>query len=326
MKKLTKMLTILMVITGLLLIVSAQITFAEKEGEIRGDPKYKFFLANVGAPHPFWAVFENGMNDASKLLNVSTVLEYSGGDDAKQVDMVYTAIAEGADGIGVNIQNDTAFDVPVQEALDAGIPVIAFNTDDSEHAAGNPRLAYIGQDFVEAGYAIGKYMAKLIPEGSNVVCPVEIPGAVYAVSRYEGVKKALDEANIKSEVLDSGFTSLSETLTRLESYLLGHPEVDAILAMGGMPHEMAPQALDEIGLKNVIVGGFDITPKILEYIKNGKSVAAVDQQGYVQGFYTVMQLYLAVAGSISPCDMNTGSAIIDKSNIEAIEAVIGKYR
>jgi simple sugar transport system substrate-binding protein len=287
--------------------------------------KFKFFLANVGAPHPFWAVFENGMKDAAKLCNASAIIEYSGGDDQKQVDMVYTAIAQGADGIGVNIQNDTAFDVPVQKALAAGIPVIAFNTDDSQHAAGNSRLAYIGQDFVEAGYAIAKYMAKMLPAGSFVVCPVEIPGAVYALKRYEGVKKGLDEKGIKSEVLDAGYTSLPETLQRLESYLLGHPEVNAILAMGGMPHEMAPKALEEVGLKNVLVGGFDVTPGIIDHIKKGKSVAAVDQQGYVQGFQTVMQLYLAKFG-ITPCDMNTGSAIIDKSNISTVEKVIGKYR
>ena len=194
--------------------------------------RFKFFLACVGAPHPFWAVFENGMKDAAKLCGAEAVIEYAGGDDQKQVDMVYTAIAQKADGIGVNIQNDTIFDIPVKKALAAGIPVVAFNTDDSQHAAGNARLAYIGQDFVAAGYAIGKYMADMLPSGCFVACPVEVPGAVYAIKRYEGVKKAFDEKGIKTEVVDAGATSLPDTLQRVESYLLGHPEVKAVCAMG----------------------------------------------------------------------------------------------
>jgi simple sugar transport system substrate-binding protein len=286
---------------------------------------FKFFLANPGAPHPFWAVFENGMNDAAKLCYSDAVIEFSGGDDQKQVDMVYTAIAQKADGIGICIQNDTIFDIPVQKALAAGIPVVAYNTDDSQHAAGNGRLCYIGQDFAAAGYAIGKYMANMLPSGCFVACPVEVPGAVYAIQRYAGVKKAFDEKGIKTEVVDAGATSLPDTLQRLESYLLGHPEVKAICAMGGMPHEMAPKALEDLKMKNVLVGGFDVTTGILDYIKAGKSVAAVDQQGYMQGFYTVMELYLAKLG-IAPADINTGSAIIDKSNIDLIAKVIGKYR
>ena len=38
------------------------------------------------------------------------------------------------------------FDEAVQKAVDAGIPVITTNVDDSEGAAGNARLAFVGQD------------------------------------------------------------------------------------------------------------------------------------------------------------------------------------
>ena len=282
-------------------------------------PKYRFVLASYcGAGNPFWTIVEDGMRDAAKILGVEAVMQYAGEDTGKQIDFIDVAIAKGVDGIGVVIHDSTAFDAPVQRARDAGIPVVAYNIDDEEGAAGNARQAFIGQTFKVAGYKIGKIMVERLPAGCSVVCPVEWPGAVYAVERYAGVKKALDEKGIKSEMLDTGAVSLSDTLTRLESYLIGHPEVKAVIGLGGMPTAMAPKAIEETELKGVLTGGFDINSYIIKNIKvvNGKGL--VDQQAYLQGFYTVVQLYLANMGLI-PLDMDTGCAIIDKTNVDLVD-------
>lgn len=282
-------------------------------------PKYKFILASYcGAGNPFWSIVEDGMRDAAKALGVEAVMQYAGEDTGKQIDFIDVAIAGGVDGIGVVIHDSTAFDAPVQRARDAGIPVVAFNIDDEEGALGNARQAFIGQTFKVAGYKIGKIMAELLPAGCSVVCPVEWPGAVYAVERYAGVKEALDEKGIKSEMLDTGAVSLSDTLTRIESYLIGHPEVKAVIGLGGMPTAMAPKAVEEVGLKDVLTGGFDINSHIIRNVKEGKTVATVDQQAYLQGFYAVVQLYLANMGLV-PLDMDTGSAVIDKTNVDLVD-------
>ena len=49
----------------------------------------------------------------------------------------------------------TAFNSPTNKALAAKIPVVAYNAD----AAGNPRLAYIGQDLFVSGQEMGKHIA-----------------------------------------------------------------------------------------------------------------------------------------------------------------------
>ena len=63
--------------------------------------------------------------------------------------------------------------------------------------------------------------------GDFVVAPVEHPEATYAKERYVGVKKALDEAGIKSEVLDTGAVSLEDTLNKITQYLIGHKNTTA---------------------------------------------------------------------------------------------------
>ena len=69
------------------------------------------------------------------------------------------------------------------------MPVVSFNNDDSEGAAGNCRMAYMGQDMVSTGYVIAKRMIEDhgIGEGDLVFTPVEWPEAVYAGLRQRGV-------------------------------------------------------------------------------------------------------------------------------------------
>jgi simple sugar transport system substrate-binding protein len=288
--------------------------------------KYKFVLASHGSSGDiFWESVNTGMEEAAKLLGVEAVMQYSKGDIAAEVNFIETAIAAKVDGIGVVISDSDAFDAPIKKALDAGIPTIAVNTDDGEGADGNPRLAYIGQDFTVAGYAIGKKMAEHLKSGDHVACPVEIPGAVYAQKRYAGVKKALDEKGITSEMVDAGYETLSVTLTRIAAYLQGHPETKAVISLGGMPNEMASKAIAELRLEGkVISGGFDISEGIYRDIKAGKTLYGLDQQPYSQGFFTIVMLYAAVAKGQTPMDINTGSAIISKENIDKYTKVYEK--
>jgi len=317
-----KRILVVLYLIGLVLLIGSIMTSG-----YAAQPTYKFVLVSHGSPgDPFWTRVKRGMEDAAKALGVSAVMQYSQGDIGKEVTFIESAIAAKVDGIGVVISDSDAFDKPIGKAIEAGIPVIAFNTDDAEGAKGNPRQAYIGQDFVKAGYAIGKKMLEYLPEGGHVVCPVELPGAVYAQKRYEGVKKALKEKNITSEMLDAGYETLALTLSRIESYLEGHPETNGVISLGGMPTEMAPKAIEELGLEGKVVnGGFDITPGIIRNIIERRTIATVDQQPYVQGYLTVVELYLANIGNFAPMDINTGSAIIDKSNAAIVQELTKKY-
>ena len=76
-------------------------------------------------------------------------------DIAEMVNAVNAAIAAKADAIAVPIVDPKAFDKPIQAALDAGIPVFAYNAD-APRVRRNPRLAYIGQDLYLSGYQMGE--------------------------------------------------------------------------------------------------------------------------------------------------------------------------
>ena len=281
---------------------------------------YRFTMVIYGTTgNPFWAKVVAGATETADVLGVNLDIQYADDDAERQINILETAITNQVDGIGIIINYDDAYNRVVQRAIDSGIPVIAYNIDHSLGYEGNARMAFIGQDFQVAGYLITRRLIEEagIGRGDHVVAPVEHPGAVYAQQRYAGVRRALDEVGATSEVLDTGGVSLEDTLDRLTQYLLGRRDTAAVLAMGGMPMEMAPQAIRDAGL-DIPNAGFDISARIVTNILEGRSLATVDQQPYLQGANTVMQLYLNNKYGLLPVDINTGGAIIDQTNAQIV--------
>jgi simple sugar transport system substrate-binding protein len=275
----------------------------------------------------FWTPLIQGAQDAAAAQGVTLDIQYGDSDPVKQNTLIEAAVANQVDGIAVALYDDEAFDESVCAAVEGGIPVVAFNVDDSQGAEGNCRSAFMGQDFVESGYLIASRLIEEhdIGEGDHVYAPVELPEAVYAQLRYEGVKRALDEVGATSEVVGTGF-NLSEALTTHVQYLLGRPETAGIVALGSVPLTTAPQAIGEAGL-DIPIAGFDLTPEIIDGIEGGTITATVDQQPYSQGFYAITQLALLARYGLYPSDMNTGgSGLVDATNVAVVRELIGTYR
>jgi len=269
-----------------------------------------------------------GANDAAKQMDVDLDIQYANNDQATENNIIQTAIANKVDGIAAIIWDDNAFNKTICDATKAGIPVIAFNIDHSQGAkSGNCRLAFIGQDFPATGYLIGKRMieAAHLKAGDLVFTPVEFPDAVYATKRHEGVQKALDEVGAESEMIGTG-GDLPQVLTKEVQYLIGHPEVKAVIGLGAQPMIEIVPAMKQAGVK-VPVGGFDLSKDILQGIADGDITATVDQQPYSQGYYAVVQLAQKIRFGLYPSDMNTGgNGMVDNTNYKFAATLAGQYR
>ena len=313
--------TAVLAVCVVLLLSMATAVFAGGQAERPvATEDYRLTMVIYGTTgNPFWAKVVAGATETAEVLGVDLDIQYADDDAERQINILETAITNQVDGIGIIINYDDAYNRVVQRAVDSGIPVIAYNIDHTLGAEGNARMAFIGQDFQVAGYLITRRLIEEagIGRGDHVVAPVEHPGAVYAQQRYAGVRRALEEVGATSEVLDTGGVSLEDTLDRLTQYLLGRRDTAAVLAMGQMPMEMAPQAIRDAGL-DIPNAGFDISVRIVTNILEGRSLATVDQQPYLQGANTVMQLYLNNKYGLLPVDINTGGAIIDQSNAQIV--------
>lgn len=285
------------------------------------------FIIYAGPEVEFFVPVVNGAEEAAEQFGINLNVQYAEEDNTQQNNLIESAIASGADAIAVSIQDNDAFTNTICDARDAGIPVVSFNVDASEGPVLDCRMAFMGQDFVETGYIIGQRMIEEhgIGEGDLVFAPVEAPEAVYAVQRYEGLQRALEEVGAESELVGTGF-NLADVQTTIVQYLLGQPDTAAIVALGSAPLTVAPAAIDEAGI-DLPIGGFDLTDEIIASIQDGTITATVDQQPFSQGYFAVTQLVLNLEYGLFPSNMNTGgTGLVDDTNVDIVAELVGEIR
>ena len=284
------------------------------------NKKLRFIFITTVAGENFFIPVKMGMEDAARMMGVEcTFTGTEGVDIPAQAGMVRRAIRDGYDGIALNIIDPEGFDAVVSEAIEAGIPVVAFNTDD--HATPNARLSSVSQHLYEAGKTLGREAAKFIPDGSEILMTMHDEGISALEDRLRGIQDGLKEAgknNIKWKVVITG-SSGAESAGVIGRELRANPNIKIVLCTGQADTEGAGIV---IGRQNpdqdYKAAGFDLSPEILHHIKQGHIAFSIDQQPYIQGFYPVIQLTLLKRFGIMPSDMDTGAILITGQNADSV--------
>jgi simple sugar transport system substrate-binding protein len=290
-----------------------------EEGQGAGNfpqtPKYRFVFVNHVTTNPFFVPTQYGAEDASALLK--TDFQWTGSEKADVAEMVNamnTAITGNVDGIAVAITDQKAFNGPTEKALEAGIPVVSYNAD----AAGNPRLAYIGQDLFLSGVEMGKRIVELVPEG-KVALFIATPGSLNIQPRIDGAIKAIKDSGrpIEYDTIATG-AELNEELSRVDAYHIGNKDVKGLFAVDAGSTQSVAQVIQKYKLRDEGVkgGGYDTLPKTLELLQDDQIDFTIDQQPYLQGFYPVVQLYITkISGGLTGTgEMNTGLKFVTKDD------------
>ena len=109
-------------------------------------------------------------------------------------------------------------------------------------------------------------------------------------------------------------------IARMTAWLQANPKPAGILFDGGQILMGAQDLLEPLGYGpgDIPCGGFDLNPKVTELIKTGWVDVTIDQQPYLQGFLAVLTLYLTAWGYFEFPDINTGSYVVDRTNIDKV--------
>ncbi len=149
-------------------------------------PEMTVAMITHGAPgDTFWDIIRKGAEAAAAKDNVK--FQYSADPDSgKQATLIQSAIDAKVDGIAVTLPDPPAIAPAVQKAIDAGIPVVAFNAGIGNYAESGA-LSYFGSDESLAGETAGK---RASDEGfKNLLCVIQEQGQVQLEARCDGVKK-----------------------------------------------------------------------------------------------------------------------------------------
>jgi simple sugar transport system substrate-binding protein len=286
---------------------------------------YKFTFVNHVTTNPFFTTTQSGASDACKLLGCS--YQWTGSQTSNVGEMVNafnSAISAGVDGIAIALVDLHAFNGPTTKALQAKIPVVAYNAD----AATNARLAYIGQDLFVSGQKMGEMIATLVPSG-DVALFIATPGALNIQPRIDGAKDALkSHSGITPHVVATGAAVPAE-LTVIDSYATAHPNTKGYFAVDAGSTQGVAQTIQKHGLraKGIKGGGYDLTPVTQQLLAADQIDFTIDQQPYLQGFFPILEMYLyQVTQTLTGmADVNTGLKFLDKTTVIPYNSTKSRY-
>ena len=285
-------------------------------GIFKAPKKYRFVFVNHVTTNPFFVPTKYGAEDACKLLGCT--YQWTGSESSNVGEMVNamnSAISSKADGIAVSLVDAKAFNGPTENALNAKIPVVGYNAD----AAGNARLAYIGQDLFVSGQEMGKRIVELVPSG-DVALFIATPGSLNIQPRIDGAIDSIKKSgkSIAYHTVATG-AEVPKELSTIDAYWVGHKDTKGMFAVDAGSTQSTAQVIKKYGLrdKGVKGGGYDLLDPTIKLLADGQIDFTIDQQPYLQGFLPVLQLFTYKASETltGMADVNTGLKFLDKSTV-----------
>ncbi len=288
-------------------------------GVFGASKKYHFVMVNHVTTNSFFTATIYGCQDACALTGSS--FQWTGSNNSIVNEMVSafnSAIAGHADGIGCCLIDNTAFNSPVDQALSKGIPVIAYNADVAEGVKNN-RMAYVGQNNLTAGAAVGEAILKAgIKSGDLVAGIIATPGTGNIQPRIDGAKPVLQKAGVNFVEVGTSATEGAPEYNKISSWYAGHQDVKWMMGVDSGDSNAVAQFIQKQGLKGKVGASvWDVGLPVVQAINAGYVTLTIDQQAYLQGFDTIMQLYLwnVSGGLMKPTNTDTGLGIVTKDNV-----------
>ncbi|MEL6893109.1 MAG: sugar ABC transporter substrate-binding protein [Actinomycetota bacterium] len=247
-----------------------------------------FHMVTHSDDGPFWSVVQRGAEAAAEDLGVTLVWKPGVNDAQVMVQDIEAAIAEGADGIAASLPDPDALISPLQEAVNGGIPVITLNSGSNDYQEIGA-LTHVGQSEDVAGNGAGLRFNEA--GATKVLCAFQEQGNVGLEERCNGLAETFDgETVIEFMGLDADTTEQQNTIN---AFIAADPDIDGILGVGPVITMSALRASQDLG-RDMIIGGFDLTPELLGAIEAGDVAFTVDQQQYLQGYMPVLLMYLNI--------------------------------
>lgn len=314
---------------GNFLRVATLATALAAAGTAQADPLNIIFTTHASATNVFFQAVKKGFDDACARIEANCQMIFTQGEHAvdEQVANFAAAVAQKPDILITTIIDDQALDAPIKAAVDAGITVLASNSDDSQGAAGNARLGFIGVNEFTTGYTGAKAMAEFFPkEGPiKVAIGLSAPDRPWSQTRSKGMIKYLEEWKAEHTDRDISWETMASSTDpntaaeRVGAYLNANPGTTAYFDTGWF-HVGVAQTLRDRGIEpgKILLNCFDLVPQCLQEIKSGYVQATVDQQPYTEGFMSVMNGYLMKNFKLDGLEVDTGKQVIRKEDVDAI--------
>jgi ribose transport system substrate-binding protein len=288
---------------------------------------FVFVAANLQVP--YWQAAGAGFTKAGAQFKVRTdFLGPNTYNPKAERDALDQAVQQKATGILLGVTDPTLLKDSIDKAIATGIPVITMDSD----APASKRLFFIGTNNYEVGTTGGMRLAQELKGKGNVVV-FTMPDQRNMQDRLHGYRDALERTpGIKiTRVVDiQGDPRIAfDTATQIVGK--EKDQVDAFVCLEAQSGKEVAGVLNSYHITGKVVMAMDTDPETLDFIKNGVIAATISQKPYTMAFVGMQMLdnlYHHKPSSLEtdwskdsfapiPSFVDTGSALIDKSNIDS---------
>ncbi|GAB4134640.1 substrate-binding domain-containing protein [Thermopirellula anaerolimosa] len=272
----------------------------------------------------FWETVKEGAEDAAKALNVEMKWEgpLTETELAEQNKIIENMISLQVDGIALAPLNRAAQRRTVENAVQAGIPVVIF---DSE-IDGNAHTSFVATNNTQGGVLAARHMAELLGDKKGRVLVLRfVQGTGSTEARAEGFISAAKEAGLELAgdpyPEDATVAGCKKTAANtLEQFVEdGALKLDGIFACNDRSTLGMLAALEDLRKSGVKVEtrfiGFDFTPRLIEALQNGAVDALVAQNPRKMGRLAVETLVAHLRGEKVEPFIDTGVVVVTKEKL-----------
>jgi ribose transport system substrate-binding protein len=290
-----------------------------------GDKPY-IALVSKGFQHQFWQAVKTGAEQAADEFDVEITFEGpdTEADVDQQIQQLQTALDKGPDAIGFAALDSQAAGPLLQQAEDAGIPVIAF---DSGVDSDIP-LTTAATDNLAAAAEAAKHLADAVGHEGKVALVVHDQTSVTGQQRRDGFVDYMEknEPNIQIVDIQYGGGDQAKSADLAKAIIAANPDLKGIYGSNEGSAIGVVQAVKELGIDSsaLAVVGFDSGKAQMDAIRDGLMIGAITQNPVGIGYETVKAAVEALDGKDLPKTIDTGYYWYDATNIddEKIQAVL----
>lgn len=292
----------------LVLVISVGAVFAQGNKET----SQKIYLITMDQMDQHWVNVDAGAQKAVKEFGNGVTYKWSAPDkkdDAKQIESINNAVADGANVILLAANGPTAVTSALKEATSNGVKIIYVDS-----AADYPGEQTLATDNQAAGKTAGLEMiAKLKENGvtSGKIGIVNVNSATAStVAREKGFRSAFEGTNF--DILETQYCDGDAAIAKdMGANFITQGVVGLFGANEGSTVGVG-NSIQESG-KEIIGVGFDKSDMILNLIKKGYLLATMAQNPDVMGYEGVKSALKVLKGEkVSPAFYDTGVSVLKK--------------
>ena len=285
---------------------------------------YSLTAVEKSISNEFWRSLQEGYEKAAENVNKVAKIEIDieattdEGDETGQQTMVENAVNQGVNAIMASPISDANLTTAVENAQDAGIPVI--NVNDGLIAIAD---YYCGPNAYQNGYLAAEWVSKKLGDKGQVGIVVGMAKAFAARERTQGFKDWIADNNSGLEVVAEQNADWDRQKAKelAATWIIQNPDMKAIFCNNDDMALGVVEAVEEAEA-DILVVGVDGIGEAYDSIRAGKLDATVDSFPYYMAQVATEVTLRALAGQEVPHVTATPQALIDSENVDKEAAEI----